>query len=98
MVSSFWRFNIARRFFFLDAGGNWLADILSSPERMVLLIGIGRPFYPKAVTFLLGREAGDDDVRSRPEAALHGVAKYIGVYAGVLLGMRDPQSPSSFAE
>ena len=91
MVPSFSRFNIARRFFVLDAGGNWLADILSNPEWMVLLVGIGRPFYPKVVTFLLGREARDGDVRSRPEAALDGVAKYIGASAGVLLGMRDRQ-------
>ena len=95
MVPSFWRFNIARRFFVLDASGNWLADILSSSEWMVLLVGIGGPFYPKAVTFLLRREAWDGDVRSRPEAALDGVAKYIGVSAGVIsfliLGMRDRQ-------
>jgi hypothetical protein len=95
MVPSFSRFNIARRFFVLDPGGNWLADILSNPEWMVLLVGIGRPFYPKVVTFLLGREARDGDVRSRPEAALDGVAKYIGVSEGVIsfliLGMRDRQ-------
>jgi len=62
---------------------------------MVLLVGIGGPFYPKAVTFLLRREAWDGDVRSRPEAALDGVAEYIGVPASVLsffiLGMRDRQ-------
>ena len=56
---------------------------------MVLLVGIGGPFYPKAVTFLLRREAWDGDVRSRPEAALDGVAEYIGVPARVILGMRD---------
>jgi hypothetical protein len=69
--------------------------VLSNPEWMVLLVGIGRPFYPKVVTFLLGREARDGDVRSRPKAALDGVAKYIGVSAGVIsfliLGMRDRQ-------
>ena len=96
IVPSFWRFNIARRFFVLDAGGNWLADILTSPEWMVLLVGIGRPFCPKAVTFLLGGEAGDGDVRSRPEAALHSVAKYIGVSAGFLLGMRDRQCEDAY--
>ena len=62
---------------------------------MVLLVGIGRPFYPKVATFLLGREARDGDVRSRPEAAFDGVAKSIGVPAGVIsfliLGMRDRQ-------
>jgi hypothetical protein len=37
----------------------------------------GRPLCPKAVTFLLGREARDGDVRNRPEAALDGVASSV---------------------
>ena len=52
-----------------------MAGILSSREWMVLLVGIGRHFYPKAVTFLKGREALDGDVRNRPAAALDGVSK-----------------------